>query len=383
LKILNTSNAPIPYSQLTARYWITPENFTGSLGLWIDYAQIGNSKVTTKYVPLTNPRVKALGYIEYGFNNSAGSLSAHGNSGEIQSRFANSDWSNFNEANDYSRLSNSPYADNAQITLYQNGVLVWGTEPAADSSVVSLKTFSLANSAGGNTISTFVDIRNEGNVSVDYKDVTARYWFTSEGSSPLHFWIDYAKIGNSAISGSFTSVSPARNNADSYLELKVNPLAHTFYPLTSTGNIQYRITKSDWSNFNQSNDYSYQSGPMAENQKITIYYKGQLVYGTEPSAGSSMRIASTNSEQNNILTGGAVVYPNPSSGNFTLAMNGDQCTGEFKVSIYNLMGQIVDTYQSESNGVFHKDFDLKVTPGIYIIVVTWKDHTDQLRISIN
>ena len=383
LKILNTGTSAIPYNQLTVRYWITPENFTGSLGMWIDYAQLGNNKVSMKYVSLADPRVNALGYIEYGFSVSAGSLVAHGNSGEIQSRFANSDWSNFNEGNDYSMATNTTYADNALITLYQNGVLIWGTEPSVEASVVSLKAFSGTINSSNNTISTFIDLRNEGNAAVDYKDVTARYWFTSDGASPLHFWVDYAKIGNNAISGSFTTVSPVRTNANTYLELKVNPLASTFYPLSSTGNIQNRITKSDWSNFNQLNDYSYQSGIMAENTRITIYYKGQLVYGTEPSSNSSAMRMSATEDKVGTQSLGSVVYPNPSAGSFTLEMDGDKGAGPLKISIYNSVGQIMDTYSGENTVGFRKDYDLKLSPGIYIMVITGKDHSDQIKISIN
>jgi len=383
LKILNTGTSAIPYNQLTARYWIAPENFTGSLSMWIDYAQLGNNKVSMKYVPLANPRVNALGYIEYGFSTSAGSLLAHGNSGEIQSRFANNDWSNFNEGNDYSMATNTTYADNTLITLYQNGMLIWGTEPSVETPVVSLEAFSEAKSSGNNTISTFVDLRNIGNVPVDYKDVTARYWFTSDGASPLHLWVDYAMIGNNAVSGNFTTVSPVRMNANNYLELNVNPQASTFYPLTSTGNIQYRITKSDWSNFNQLNDYSYQIGSMAENPRITIYYKGQLVYGTEPSSNSlsTMRMSAAE-EKVETQSSGPVVYPNPSTGRFTLEMN-DQESSPLKVAIYNSVGQIVDTYSGEKTGSFRKDYELKLTPGIFIMVISGKDHTDQIKISIN
>jgi|GEM_PF-477300 len=379
LKIVNTGSTAVPYSELTARYWITPENFTGSLGLWIDYAQLGNNKVILKYVPLTDPRVKAFGYIEYSFTASAGSLAANGNSGEIQSRFANTDWSNFNEANDYSVGTNSSYADNNQITLYRNGALIWGIEPAIEAPVLSLKVFAEAKSSGGsNTISTFVDLRNEGNVAVDFKDITARYWFTSDGASSLHFWIDYAKIGNSAVSGNFVGLSPVRTNANAYLELKVQPSATTFYPLSSTGNIQYRITKNDWSNFNQLNDYSYQVGSMAENSKITIYYKGQLVYGTEPAGGTTTM--STKVEEETISSA-PVVYPNPSSGSFTLQMD-DQRSGSFKASIYNSVGQVVDTYVGEKTGSFRKDYQLRLTPGMYIMQITSKDHTDHIKIVI-
>src|SRR5205085_7713567 len=144
-------------------------------------------------------------------------------------------------------------------------------------------------------------------------------WVNSDRPSPLSFWVDFAKIGNGAISGNFFAVNPTRPNANAYLELNLRPTASTFYPFTSTGNIQYRITKADWSNFNQSNDYSYKSGAMSENSRITIYYKGQLVYGIEPAGGSSSaRVAADASAENiEALKAGSerlLAYPNPSSG---------------------------------------------------------------------
>lgn len=389
LKILNTGLTPVSYSQITARYWITPENFTGALGLWIDYAQLGNNKVTLRYVPLTGPRVKALGYIEYAFNASAGSLAAGGTSGEIQSRFANSDWTVFNELNDHSyKASSGTYADNSQVTLYINGTLVWGTEPVAEAPVVSLKAYSSAPGGGQNSISTYLDLRNEGNVAIDFKDVTARYWFTSDGNAPLNFWIDYAKIGNSAISGSFITVNPAVATANTYLEIKVQPAASTFYPSSATGTIQYRLSKSDWSNFNQANDHSYKSGQMSENNKITLYYKRQLVYGTEPSGAGATLFASNDIPLIRSLLNtpteepGLIVYPNPSSGSFTLDLGSDR-DGAFKVTIYNAIGTPVDTFSGKKSGRFEKEYQLPLTKGTYYMVVAWGNHTDYRTLLIN
>jgi gliding motility-associated-like protein len=122
---------------------------------------------------------------------------------------------------------------------------------------------------------------------LNFGDITARYWFTEEGIQNLNYWVDYAKRGSANISGNFIKVSPVLNGADTYFEIAINPSAGVLYPLSSSGNIQYRIAKSDWSAFNELNDYSYQpKGIMAENSHITIYYKGQLVYGKEPSLGT-------------------------------------------------------------------------------------------------
>ena len=387
LKLLNNGTAAVPYSQLTARYWITPENFTGSLAIWVDHAQKGNNIVTTKYVTLSSPRVNAFGYIEYGFTPSAGSLAAGTNSGEIESRFANSDWAVLNEANDYSIGTNKTYADNTAITLYRNGVLIWGTEPAVEAPLTKLKIYSEGKSNGNSkSISTTVDIRNEGNVPLDYGDITARYWFTSEGTSPLNFSVDHAKKGNTAVSGNFTILNPAKTNANVYLELKVRP--GTFYPLSATGDIQYRITKNDWSAFNQTNDYSFKTGPMTENPKITIYYKGQLVYGTEPDGLSATTFMSTGAPEKVSFTPGnaesasTIVYPNPSFGSFTLTL-GDDRSGPFKAIIYNSAGKPLDTYSGNKAGCFSKQYQLQLEKGMYYMIITWKDHKDYKTVLIN
>src|SRR5438093_296179 len=81
-----------------------------------------------KYVPLSKPYNGAFGYVEYSFESTAGTLVAGGNSGDLQSRLANQNWANLNEADDYSYQNSSSYAANDHITIYRNGVLVAGTE---------------------------------------------------------------------------------------------------------------------------------------------------------------------------------------------------------------------------------------------------------------
>jgi len=57
-------------------------------------------------------------------------LAAGGRSGEIQTRFSKSDWANYSETGDYSYdPTKTAFADWSKVTLYRNGVLVWGTEP--------------------------------------------------------------------------------------------------------------------------------------------------------------------------------------------------------------------------------------------------------------
>jgi hypothetical protein len=350
LKIVSEATAAIAYKELTARYWITAENFAG-INTWIDYAQLGNGNVKMKYVSLPAPRNGAYGYIEYSFDAAAGNLLAGANSGVIQSRLANTDWTNLNEADDYSYASNAAYTDNNHITLYRTGQLVWGEEPAAATPLVKLTAYSAAQNSGQNAISTYLTLNNEGNMPVTYGDLAVRYWFTADGTSALNSWIDYAKLGNSNILRSFNTVSPALSGADKYLELKINPSLGILYPGGTTGNIQYRITKADWSVFTQANDYSYTApAPFAANEHITVYYQGQLIFGTEPSAellitGNSKQTTNTgdrtdqSANQATALQDQVLLFPNPvtNSLNIRLSKPGQGA----QVQVFTLKGQLL------------------------------------------
>ncbi|GAB3694977.1 hypothetical protein GCM10027592_16520 [Spirosoma flavus] len=288
LQLQNDGSTPIPYSEITVRYWLTAEQFAPMTNLSVYYAQLGTDKVKMKYVELPQPRQGALGYVEYSFLATAGTLGGGQNSGQIQTSIAKQDWTNFSESDDYSFANNNGYLANTRITAYRNGNLVWGTEPLNVSPVQSLKSFTEnKSSVTTNSIGTFLQVRNEGNVAVNYSDVKVRYYFTSEGSQTLNFFVDYAVLSASNVKGRFVKPSPPLANADTYLELSFVNLGK-LYPMSSTGNIQYRIAKADWSNFNQSNDHSYQNGtnPMAENNRVVIYVGSQRVYGVEPGQGA-------------------------------------------------------------------------------------------------
>jgi autotransporter-associated beta strand protein len=355
LKIVNQDSVAVNLNELTMRYWFTAENYAG-INSWIDYAQMGNSNVTMKYVQLPDPHTGALGYIEYGFSTN-GQLNPGTNSGAIQSRFANNDWSNFSEADDYSyRPYTGNYAANSHITLYRNGQLIYGTEPtvvaAATAFTVSYQNQNQGTS--GNAISTYLVLNNTGNVPVNYSDLSVRYWFSREGTAGLNFAVGYAKLGNSKISSRFVSLTPALNGADTYLELTIDPSAGPLYPLSNTGNIQYQVNKTDWSAFNEANDYSFApKGAMALNNHITVYYKDQLIYGTEPSLVSSNSLAANTGSKTGIVPDNNapigtvqnnVIYPNPvASRNFNIKLTPDLEQKEISLVIRDNFGKVMQS----------------------------------------
>ena len=131
-QIINTGTASVPLSSLTMRYWFTNEAPADPLVFACDYALVDCSNITTKFVALPSPVTKANTYLEIGFTAAAGSIAPGQSSGEIQTRIHHVNWSNFITTDSYSFISDPSfvYKDTQTVTLYLNGVLVWGTEPA-------------------------------------------------------------------------------------------------------------------------------------------------------------------------------------------------------------------------------------------------------------
>jgi endoglucanase len=129
--IVNTGTSAVPLSELKIRYWFTREG-TAAQNFWCDYSAIPGScsNLSGTFVQVSPARTGADFYLEVSFTAAAGSIAAGGQSGEIQTRFAKSDWSNYTETGDYSfDPTKTSFADWTRVTLYRNGVLVWGVEP--------------------------------------------------------------------------------------------------------------------------------------------------------------------------------------------------------------------------------------------------------------
>ncbi len=127
-KVVNTGNSAIQLSDVKLRYYYTIDGEEAQ-SFWSDWASIGSANVTSKFVKLASPVAGADYVLEVGFTNSAGTLNA-GQSAEIQARFSKNNWSNYNQANDYSfKASSTQFANHEQVTGYINGQLAWGIEP--------------------------------------------------------------------------------------------------------------------------------------------------------------------------------------------------------------------------------------------------------------
>ena len=78
-------------------------------------------------------------------------------------------------------------------------------------------------------------------------------------------------------------MNPAKGTADTYLEISFKSGAGSLAAGAETG-VLVRFSKNNWSNFDLSNDYSYDASKtaFAAWNKVTAYQGNTKVWGLEP-----------------------------------------------------------------------------------------------------
>ena len=178
---------------------------------------------------------------------------------------------------------------------------------------------SAVTSANTNSPHPQLQIVNTGTGPLNLNNVTVKYWFNCNCTTQtIQAWVDWAGL------------IPQGTNETGNVQVSIQPTSlggQTDYILYSfTGNIvlppggilqiQSRFNKSDWSNMNQDNDWSFAPYTSFTNAPdVTGYLNGSLVWGQEPAASPAALAVSS-----------AIAFPNPSTGNgttlsFTLGEN--------------------------------------------------------------
>ena len=129
IELVNNGSSAIPLSALTVRYWFT-EDGTGPLDYVCEYAPVGCANITGTYTAVSPAVTGADHYLQLSFGSGAGSLAPGASTGGIQNELFQSSYATMTQTNDYSfNAADTSFTANPDITVYDNGTLIYGTEP--------------------------------------------------------------------------------------------------------------------------------------------------------------------------------------------------------------------------------------------------------------
>ncbi|MDI9830765.1 glycoside hydrolase family 6 protein [Streptomyces sp. KAU_LT] len=137
------------------------------------------------------------------------------------------------------------------------------------------------SSATDNAIRPGLRITNTGSTALDLTQVTARYYFTRDGSATVNAWCDYAAVGCSTLKLRVVPLSSPVAGADAYLE--VGFTSGSLAAGRDTGDLQLRMAKSDWSPFDETDDHSRGTATTyTDAPAIPGYLGSALAWGAPP-----------------------------------------------------------------------------------------------------
>ncbi|WP_263560372.1 X2-like carbohydrate binding domain-containing protein [Paenibacillus polymyxa] len=157
------------------------------------------------------------------------------------------------------------------------------SEPGTGEGALKVQSFNGNVSATSNTISSKFKITNTGSSPVSLADVTLRYYYTVNGEKSQNFFTDWSSIGTENVIANFKTLTNTKPGADSYAEIGFKSAAGSLEPGQSV-ELQTRISKADWSNYTQTDDYSFNptANSLQDSTKITAYLSGIKQWGIEP-----------------------------------------------------------------------------------------------------
>ena len=227
---------------------------------------------------------------------------------EVQFRISSSSVWNPNNDYSYGGLGSQQGSTSlvTTIALYDNGVLVFGSEPdgaqapvegenadysaeetttetenASDSTAEeSGLAVTVASVEGNNSanVNIGIEITNTGSGAVDLSDLEVCYYLTKDGADGLTFFCDHSAVQTTddyvilkSVSADFASASGTKTDT----VCKITCGDSITLNKGETWKIQGRICKDDWTSIDGSNDYSASGG-------IVIFKNGKLIFGQKP-----------------------------------------------------------------------------------------------------
>jgi endoglucanase len=155
------------------------------------------------------------------------------------------------------------------------------TTGPAKQGVLALEYQNGSQSPQANQIQPALKLTNSGSTAISLTGVTIRYWYTSDSAQDQEAACDYSTVDCRNVTTKAVKKQPAVTGADTYLEVS---FTGGQVEAGASIEIKVRVHKSDWSNYDQSNDFSYVAGAnnYSATTRISVYQNGTLIGGSEP-----------------------------------------------------------------------------------------------------
>jgi hypothetical protein len=127
-RIVNDSKTAIAPHDLTVRYYYSrePDETEQYACYWFTLGDV--SLTSGAFGDVTPATATADRYLEVSFAASTPSIGTN-QSLEVHAAFHVPSYSLLTQTNDYSYVPSSTFATSQLLTVYRNGILIWGTEP--------------------------------------------------------------------------------------------------------------------------------------------------------------------------------------------------------------------------------------------------------------
>ena len=315
LRIVNEGNTAVSLNQLTMRYWFTES--TGGFNYTCDYATLGCGNINGQVISAGGNSY----YLEVGFTTGAGTVAAGAHTGNMKHRVNQASWGNFDETDDYSYdPSKSSYSDWNQVTLYQNGTLIWGIEPGGSPIPTNTPIPPTATSPAPTATNTAVPptatspAPTATTPATGNNDIEVQAKVTKDEANKTQYDVKILNNGSTAFSGYsfrvYIDISEILSAGYSANDLRCDEnydasgsgscsfaqysgtiyyadVDFGNYSLSGNDDVRYKFTirLNGWaSGIDSSNDYSRQglSSSYQTTDKIPVYQGNSLVNGTNP-----------------------------------------------------------------------------------------------------
>ena len=232
IQIVNTGSGPLNLNNVTVRYWFNCDCTNQTLQAWVDWAGLmpsgtgvtGNVHVSVQPTSLGGQ----TNYVLYSFTGTM--VLQPGQKIQIQGRFNKNDWSNMLQDNDWSFAPYASFTNANHVTGYMGGSLVWGQEPSATPSSLTVSSvLAYPNPSAGTGVNLKVTLAGGGsgvdtdpNAQIVLKVYTLAHrliWSTAIppsvfGSSGNHvfYWSEKDLDGEGLANGVYTLQSTVKSN---------------------------------------------------------------------------------------------------------------------------------------------------------------------------